>query len=434
MIKREEILTLVLSVLNTIVEEWGEDVDSAFNEQTLLVEDVGFASIDFVQFVVAIEEGLGQKIGFQDMLMVDGNYVEDLSVENVVDYIASRLIASVNEPFEATTSHTERDSIEKIHSIPDSEKVNNEKFNLFTSILKPRNSRVVSTEHKNRPAVFVLSPPRSGSTLLRVMLAGNPQLFSPPELHLLSYADMAERYEALNDDHNNHLLEGTVRALMQIKGWDGPTARDFIDRCQDQVMSTNEFYAILQDGLGDRLLVDKTPTYVVDKKILNHALEDFENAYFIHLLRHPCGMIRSYEESKLSRMMPMMNASDFSSRELAEMTWLLSQRNTLDFLSTVPQNRKLRLSYEDIVVSPEQEMQRVCNFLNIDFHIDMITPYSEKDNKMTDGVDTASRMSGDLKFHLHKTIDPAAAVRWQQFYSDEILSDMTHELCKTCGY
>ena len=44
---------------------------------------------------------------------------------------------------------------------------------------------------KNPPAVFVLSPPRSGSTLLRVMLGGHPRLFAPPELELLSFNTLA---------------------------------------------------------------------------------------------------------------------------------------------------------------------------------------------------------------------------------------------------
>lgn len=44
-----------------------------------------------------------------------------------------------------------------------------------------------SAENGNRPAVFILAPPRSGSTLLRVMLGGHPDLFAPPELELLSY-------------------------------------------------------------------------------------------------------------------------------------------------------------------------------------------------------------------------------------------------------
>src|SRR5438874_2417 len=43
---------------------------------------------------------------------------------------------------------------------------------------------------RNRPAAFLLSSPRSGSTLLRVMLAGHPALFVPPELHLLPFSSM----------------------------------------------------------------------------------------------------------------------------------------------------------------------------------------------------------------------------------------------------
>src|SRR5262249_30347151 len=35
-----------------------------------------------------------------------------------------------------------------------------------------------AVEPRNPAAVFVLSPPRSGSTLLRVMLGGNPRLFA----------------------------------------------------------------------------------------------------------------------------------------------------------------------------------------------------------------------------------------------------------------
>ncbi|OQW93758.1 MAG: hypothetical protein BWK79_09495, partial [Beggiatoa sp. IS2] len=52
--------------------------------------------------------------------------------------------------------------------------------------------------NKNPPAVFILSSPRSGSTLLRVMLAGHSQLFAPPELHLLTFNTLAERQSAFS--------------------------------------------------------------------------------------------------------------------------------------------------------------------------------------------------------------------------------------------
>ncbi len=46
---------------------------------------------------------------------------------------------------------------------------------------------------RNARAVFILSPPRSGSTLLRVMLGGHGGLFAPPELELLTFNTMPER-------------------------------------------------------------------------------------------------------------------------------------------------------------------------------------------------------------------------------------------------
>src|SRR5947209_3853134 len=66
---------------------------------------------------------------------------------------------------------------------------------------------------KNPPAAFILSPPRSGSTLLRVMLAGNPRLFAPPELELLSFHTLAERREAL-PGRNSFWLKRVSRAVM----------------------------------------------------------------------------------------------------------------------------------------------------------------------------------------------------------------------------
>ena len=113
-----------------------------------------------------------------------------------------------------------------------------------------------------------------------------------------------------------------------------------------------DFYNLLQNDVGERLLVDKTPTYAIDKVILDRAETDFKNSKYIHLQRHPCGTIRSYEESKLTRMMPLMNESKFSSRMLAEMTWLLCHQNILDFFKQVPSERIHQVKYEELVQHP----------------------------------------------------------------------------------
>ena len=49
----------------------------------------------------------------------------------------------------------------------------------------PQLDRFDESQEKNPPAIFILAPPRSGTSLLRLMLAGHPELFAVNELKLL---------------------------------------------------------------------------------------------------------------------------------------------------------------------------------------------------------------------------------------------------------
>src|SRR4029077_10389354 len=105
--------------------------------------------------------------------------------------------------------------------------------------------------------------------------------------------------------------------------------------------------------LGGRLLVDKTPTYAMSPEILRRAEENFEEPLFIHLVRHPCGMIRSFEDGKLDQLTPFMRESRFTRRQLAELTWLVTNQNIADFFATLPPERWLRVRYEALGREPQ---------------------------------------------------------------------------------
>lgn len=427
-VTKSEMEAIVFEVVNELLDTLDTEFEGEVASEVTLVEDIGFSSIDFVQMIVAIEEKLGQKIGFQDMLMKDGKYVEDLSIGEVVDFAVDRINNPVAES--ASSAAPLPPPLTSASTAPVGKKVTREDVDAFVKLIKPRKAVPPSPDgRKNKRAVFILSPPRSGSTLLRVMVAGNPSLFAPPELHLLSYASMDERRADLSIEHGEQLLDGAVRALMQTRGWTADQAREFIAGCEAEGMGTREFFGALQEYLDARLLVDKTPSYAFSVDILRRAEEFFEDPLYIHLLRHPCGMIRSYEESNLTRMMPlMMKIGESSTAALAEMIWLISNRNILKFSESVPAERWFSLSYENIVTDPETQMQNLCAFLGVPYHADMINPYGSNKERMTDGVDSASKMSGDLKFHLHRQIDPAAASRWRQFCSEDMLGDESLEL------
>ena len=85
---------------------------------------------------------------------------------------------------------------------------------------------------KNPRAIFILSPMRSGSTLFRIMLAGHPELFSPPELQLLMFNTLAERAEAFGGGYNRYLTEGTIRAVMEIKRCGMEEAQEVMRECE----------------------------------------------------------------------------------------------------------------------------------------------------------------------------------------------------------
>ncbi len=119
---------------------------------------------------------------------------------------------------------------------------------------------------------------------------------------------------------------------------------------------------------------------------------------------------------------------------MAELIWIIAQQNIQSFLRGIPENRSCQVKFEDLVQQPASTVDRLCHHLGIDFHREMLDPYKEKDMRMTDGVYAASRFSGDLKFHLHRRIEPEVASRWQQFHTEEFLSEITLELAATFGY
>ncbi|HEX6863213.1 MAG TPA: amino acid adenylation domain-containing protein, partial [Thermoanaerobaculia bacterium] len=281
---------------------------------------------------------------------------------------------------------------------------------------------------KNPPAVFVLSPPRSGSTLLRVMLGGHPALFAPPELELLNFDTLRERRDAF-PGRDAFRLEGLLRAVMEARGCGAEEAREVVSSFE----STQEMYRRLQEWIGGKILVDKTPTYAWDPETLCRAEAEFENARYIHLVRHPLGMIRSFEEARIDQIF-FHEDHRFSRRELAELLWVLAHENALAFLATIPAERQHTVRFEDLLSDPEGELRRICSFLGIAYDPAMAAPYEAKSARMTDGLHAESRMLGDVKFHQHSGVDASVAERWREEYGEESLSGLARGLAARLGY
>lgn len=261
---------------------------------------------------------------------------------------------------------------------------------------------------KNPPAIFILSPPRSGTTLLRVMLAGHPDLFSASELQLLGFATLQERAAAYSGRHSGW-LDGTVRAIMQAQDVGADEARAQMQAAEAEGLTTKQFYQRLQQTVHPRTLVDKSPSYALDPGALRKAEADFDGPRYIHLVRQPSPMIDSFVRHHMEQVLYLRD-HDFTPRQLAELVWTTSHRNIAGFLSDVPDDRWVRLHFEQLVRDPAAAMRTLSDGLGLAFDDALLQPYEGLVDKMVDGVHAESAPMGDPGFLAHGRIDPSAAV------------------------
>ena len=310
--------------------------------------------------------------------------------------------------------------------------LNKEDFKKFKKYIPTFIKSLDKVERKNPPAIFILAPPRSGTTLLRIMLAGHPQLFAANELQLLHFNNLKERKEAYTGRFSLW-SEGTIRTIMELKKCDADTAKGMMQTYEEENLSTKDFYQILQSWVGDRIIVDKSPSYAMDKMALEKADNDFDNAIFIHLSRHPYSMTKSFEKMHMDQVM-FLEKHDYDSKETGELIWTESHKNISKFLEKIPDDRQFRIRYEDLVTDPEKVMNEMCEVVGLPFHPSLIKPYLDIENKMTDGLYDSSKPMGDPNLYKFKSIQAQKAGEWKDAQDDNFLSSTTWKLAEKLGY
>ncbi|MEL6494606.1 MAG: type I polyketide synthase [Cyanobacteria bacterium J06623_7] len=284
----------------------------------------------------------------------------------------------------------------------------------------------IPSNQKLPPAAFILSSPRSGSTLLRVMLAGHPSLCSPPELHLLPFDTMTAREEELGV---SQLGEGLKRTLMALKNIDVAASNEIVEELIANNATVKEVYQQLQQLAGDRLLIDKSPTYASNRETLERAETMFAGAKYIHLVRHPYAAIESFARMRMDKL---VSSGDADPYQLAELIWRDSNQNILSLAEDIDPERYRLVYYEDLVRRPQQVLSSICQFLEVPFDRAVLTPYQGE--RMTDGVRDNAMSLGDPNFLQHRTIDAQLADTWKAIELPNHLGTYTQQLARQLNY
>jgi len=275
-------------------------------------------------------------------------------------------------------------------------------------------------------AALLVSSPRSGSTLLRVMLAGHPALFSPPELHLLGFESLAERREALG---RTGLTEGLERALMELTGEPLEPVRERLARWAEDSLPISEVYRRLDELAAGRMLVDKSPSYAADAGALQRAEAWLDAPKILHLVRHPFAVVDSFVRNRMHGLIAARGVDPYA---LAEEVWTSANANLLELAERLPGERYFRVSFEDLVRRPRPVLEAICRFLDVPFREEVLTPYEGE--RMTDGVTHRSLPVGDARFHEHEGINPERAEAWRRVELARPLGFEARRVARRLGY
>ena len=263
----------------------------------------------------------------------------------------------------------------------------------------------------NLRPVFLVSLPRSGSTLLQKMLTVSPEIHSVSEPWLILPLAFMLRRDGMLTWYNHEIFSQAIRDFIKML----PNGlRDFYSAVEHFIES---LYLKTGPEATARYFLDKTPRYYL---ILPFLKEAFPNARFIFLFRNPLEVLSSI-------LMTWHNGRLIIDKVYVDLfRGPVALSKGYDLL----RDRSVAVYYEDLVKSPETELKKICSHLQIGFDPTMVVDYKSVKFAGTTGdqksINEFDRIStapvGKWKSTLNTAYRKRFCKRYVESLGDEVLA------------
>ena len=287
--------------------------------------------------------------------------------------------------------------------------------------------------------IFICGHPKSGTSLIRSLMDGHPQLIVYPEETVF----FRKFIPSIQGADKQTQIDIANKKIIHIFDWDstnppanqaGYLDRDYSAISKQQVQ--NEMQKLLQDQFnhtGDILSaailaygyatskINTTTVYWVEKSPYNEyyvsqILEWWPKARFIHIVRDPRDNYASYR-----RKHPDWTPEFFSQN------WIRSTNTGIENQKLLGEERYWILQYEELVRSPQKTLTELIDFLKITWNPILAQP-----------TRAGQSWSGNSMFeNSFDAISDAPIGRWSRELSPEdvlIIEIMTRELMNHFHY
>lgn len=254
--------------------------------------------------------------------------------------------------------------------------------------------------------IFLMSLPRSGSTLLQRMLATLPEIHTVSEpwllLPLSSTLQNKHTLAMYNHEFASNAIEDFIQTLPNKH-------RDFYEAIEKFILSLY-FNASFKDSA--KYFLDKTPRYYMIVKFLSDV---FPSAKFIFLFRNPLEVLASILFAQLkNRFLINPHYVDlfYGPQALVE-----GYHKTKD--------RSIKINYHDLVNSPDSELERICSFLHI--------PYDASMSKKFVNIIFKGRLGDQTGIKEYNSISTAPSDKWKTVLNTNYRKKFAKKYIKKMG-
>jgi hypothetical protein len=227
--------------------------------------------------------------------------------------------------------------------------------------------------------IFIVGFPRSGTTLLQALIATQSNIISLPETHF--FTRVRNKLNVINGIIQPNCFESVVYTIRERISF-SEDAYNHLKNLVDNEKLTPKmlFEVILVDNfivdyniedLSSRIWMEKTPDHVMAIDVIHRF---YPKAKFIYVIRNP-------EKAILSRRKYFkLSHEDKWSVEKHAKLWKRNVLKAEEFGKEHPNLIKI-VKLEDVTKDKEKELEKICQFLNIDFDISLIENHKNISNK-----------------------------------------------------
>lgn len=241
---------------------------------------------------------------------------------------------------------------------------------------------------------FILGNPRSGTSLLRLILNSHKDIVVPPESGFLLWWYKKYSKWTTESSQNQGLVDQYIfdlKSSKKMETWnvDYNTLCNSINKNQpDSYLSLSQQVSLAyanQQGKSPYLIGDKNNYYI-------HHLQELHqlapHAKYLHIIRDGRDVACSYKAlEKLNTDSPYKPTLPTKIGIIAN-EWVENNQKILAFSKMIAPSNYFSIRYEDLILSTEKQTKSLCDFFRIEYDKNMMLYYEHNKSNKEEPIET----------------------------------------------